>query len=145
MISCSSSALLIRAVINCNSLSMWCRSLCWHPDNEWCSSIVDGRENLKIKISSRLDGDFESLSKKFAPGSTYAVDPICVVDPVSPLTCRKSSSISNTLANSDLDDRSFSSSSFIRLVSIIVFLVIFLPGLCILNIHGSHCRNTDFI
>lgn len=77
--------------------------------------------------------------------ATYAVDPICVVEPVRPLTWRKSSSISNTLASSDFDDRSFSSSSFIRLVSIIVFLVIFLPGRDMRKIHGSHWRKTDFI
>lgn len=47
IISASSSAFLIRAVINCNSLSMWWRSLCWQPDIEWCSSSVEGREKLK--------------------------------------------------------------------------------------------------
>lgn len=77
-------------------------------------------------------------TEKLAIMKTYAVDPIAVVEPVIPLTCRKSSSISNTLANSDFDDRSFNSSSFIRLLSIIVFLVIFLPGRLIRKIHGSH-------
>lgn len=59
--------------------------------------------------------------------------------------CLKSSSISNTLAKRDLEERSFSSNSRIRLDIIIVFLVIFFPGLDIRKIHGSHCRNTVFI
>lgn len=60
-------------------------------------------------------------------------------------TCRKSSSISSTLANNDFDERSFNSNSFIRLVSNIVFRVIFFPGRPIRKIHGSHCRNTALI
>lgn len=74
---------------------------------------------------------------------TY-VDPKAVCDELIP-TCRMSSSISSTFANSDLDDRSFNSNSFIRLDNKIVLRVIFLPGRDIRNNHGNHCKNTDFI
>lgn len=77
---------------------------------------------------------------------TYPDVLIAVVEPVMPLlACLKSSSISNTFANKDFEDLSFSSSSFIRFDSRIVFRVIFLPGRPIRKIQGSHWRNTDFI
>ena len=52
--------------------------------------------------------------------------------------------MSRTFARRLLQAFSFSCSSFILLFIVIVFLVIFLPGLLILNIQGSHCRNTLF-
>lgn len=70
---------------------------------------------------------------------------MAVVDPLKLVECLKSSSISKTLANNDLDERSFNSNSFILLLNIIVLRVIFLPGRCIRKIHGSHIRNTDRI
>lgn len=60
-------------------------------------------------------------------------------------TWRKSSSISSTFARRDFEDLSLSSNSLILFDIIIVFLVIFFPGLDIRRIHGSHCRKTDFI
>ena len=56
----------------------------------------------------------------------------------------KSSSMSRTLAISLSQAFSFNWSSFILLFIVIVFLVIFFPGLLILNIQGSHCKNTLF-
>ena len=56
----------------------------------------------------------------------------------------RSSSISRTLASKLLQAFSFSCNSFILLFIVIVFLVIFLPGLLILSSHGSHWRNTLF-
>lgn len=53
----------------------------------------------------------------------------------------KSSSMSRTLANRDLEDFSLRSSSFILFCIMMVFLVIFSPGLAILRIQGIHCRN----
>lgn len=61
------------------------------------------------------------------------------------IVCRKSSSISRTFASRDLEERSFSSSSFMRLLSSIVFRVILRPGRPIRKIQGSHCRKTDLI
>ncbi len=54
---------------------------------------------------------------------------------------RKSSSMSRTLASKDLEDFSFRSSSFILFCIIIVFLVIFSPGLDIRRNQGIHWRN----
>jgi hypothetical protein len=59
-----------------------------------------------------------------------------------PEQCRKSSSMSNTLARRLLEDRSLSSISFMRLLIRIVFRVIFLPGRLIPSIHGNHCKKT---
>lgn len=152
--SASSSAFLIRFVINSNSFNIKCRSL-WLQVG-WCSSTVFGRPKLNwitttttkiIKISEQKrifflfhsrQRDKEKLEEKIY------LEPMAVCDELIPI-CRKSSSISSTLANNDFDERSFSSNSFIRLVNNIVFLVIFLPGRDILNNHGSHCINTAFI
>ena len=54
----------------------------------------------------------------------------------------RSSSISRTLASKLLQAFSFSWSSFILLFMLIVFRVIFFPGLLILRNHGSHWRKT---
>ena len=54
----------------------------------------------------------------------------------------KSSSISSTLDNRDLEEVSFMSSSFILLAIMMVFLVIFSPGLLMWSNQGNHCRNT---
>lgn len=53
----------------------------------------------------------------------------------------KSSSMSRTLARRDLEDFSFKSNSFILFCIMIVFLVIFSPGLAIRSTHGIHWRN----
>ena len=53
----------------------------------------------------------------------------------------KSSSMSRTLANRDLEDFSLRSSSFILFCIMMVFLVIFSPGLAILRTQGIHWRN----
>lgn len=73
----------------------------------------------------------------------YAEEPMAVCEPE--IVCRKSSSMSSTLANSDLEERSFSSNSFMRLLKSIVLRVILRPGRPIRKIHGSHCRKTDLI
>lgn len=54
----------------------------------------------------------------------------------------KSSSISSTLANRLLEDLSFRSSSFILFCIMMVFRVIFSPGLPILRAQGIHWRKT---
>ena len=54
----------------------------------------------------------------------------------------RSSSMSRTFASKLLQAFSFNWSSFILLFIVIVFLVIFLPGLLIRSSQGSHCRNT---
>ena len=51
-------------------------------------------------------------------------------------------SLSLSLSLSHLEDRSLSSSSFMRLFMTMVLRVIFLPGRLIRNSHGSHSRNT---
>ena len=56
----------------------------------------------------------------------------------------RSSSMSRTLARRLLHAFSFSCSSFILLFMVIVFRVIFFPGLLILSSQGSHCKNTLF-
>ena len=53
----------------------------------------------------------------------------------------KSSSMSRTLANRDLEDFSLRSSSFILFCIMMVFLVIFSPGRAILRTQGIHWRN----
>lgn len=82
---------------------------------------------------------FNALSK-ISNQKSY-LEPIAVCDELRPW-CRKSSSISSTLASSDFDDRSFNSNSFIRFDIEMDFIVILRPGRDIRNIHGSHCRNT---
>jgi len=74
---------------------------------------------------------------------TYADEPMAVWEP--DIVCRKSSSMSRTLASRDLEERSFSSSSFMRLLNSIVLRVILRPGRPIRKIQGSHCRKTDLI
>ena len=54
----------------------------------------------------------------------------------------KSSSMSRTLARSDLEDLACRSSSFILFWIMMVFRVIFSPGRPIRSTHGIHCRNT---
>lgn len=122
MTSASSSAFRIRAVMNCSSLRMSCRSRC--------------EPLLGIAASSMVVG----CRRKPAPK-------LVVTDPVfaPPDTFLKSSSMSSTLASKLLDERSFSSSSFIRLFIRIVLRVIFFPGRPILRNHGNHCKKTDLI
>uniref|UniRef100_A0A2M4D6R6 Putative secreted protein n=1 Tax=Anopheles darlingi TaxID=43151 RepID=A0A2M4D6R6_ANODA len=120
MSSASSSAFRMRLVMNCSSFSMWCKSLCVQPVLVFCSSTVVRRVKTE--------------------------PPMAVVEPDMPEHgCRKSSSMSSTFASNDFEDRSFSSSSFMRLLSMIVLRVIFLPGRPIRRIHGSHWRKTDLI
>lgn len=74
---------------------------------------------------------------------TYAEEPMAVCDP--DIVWRKSSSISSTFASRDLEERSFNSSSFMRLLNNIDLRVILRPGLPMRSIQGSHCRKTDLI
>ena len=57
---------------------------------------------------------------------------------------RKLSSMSRTLASSDLEDISFCSISFIFFCIMIVFRVIFSPGRDILRNQGMYCRNINW-
>lgn len=116
--SASSSAFFMRLVMNCNSRKMFCRSRCPADPGIAVSSIVVG-----------------CLMK---PGPRLVVMVALLPPLVAPETLLKSSSISRTLASKLLEERSFSSNSFILLFMRIVFRVIFLPGLLIPNIHGSH-------
>lgn len=50
--SASSSALRMRAVINCNSLRIKCRSLWLQPIAVWCSSTVVGRPKLLLMANA---------------------------------------------------------------------------------------------
>lgn len=126
MTSASSSARFIRAVMNCSSLRMFCSSLCVPLlGKPLASSIVVAR----IKFGPRFVVTVDAL---FPPNAL-------------PDTFLKSSSMSSTFASRLLDERSFSSSSFIRLFISIVLRVIFLPGRLMPSIQGSHCKNTDLI
>lgn len=120
--SASSSAFFMRFVINCNSRRIFCRSRCVPELGIAASSIVVG---CRMNPLPRLVVMDELLPP--------------------PVTFRKSSSMSSTFASKLFEERSFSSSSFMRLFIKIVLRVIFFPGRLIPRIHGSHCRNTDLI
>ena len=123
MSSASSSAFLILPVMNWSSLSMACISL-------WATEHDALPESSKITAAPR-----PPLLRNPEEAEVLLV----------PVQCRKSSSMSNTLARRLFEDRSLSSISFMRLVMRIVFRVIFLPGRLIPSIHGNHCKNTLLI
>ena len=119
--SASSSAFFIRFVMNWSSRRMLWRSR-WVPE-------------LGIAASSMVVGCLMKPLPRL----------VVIVALFPPETLRKSSSMSSTLASKLLEDRSFSSNSFMRLLISIVLRVIFLPGRLMPSIQGSHCRNTVLI
>lgn len=120
--SASSSDFFILLVMNCSSRRMFWRSRCV-PE-------------LGIAVSSMVVG-----WRMKPPPRAVVIE--ALLPPAD--TLRKSSSMSRTFASRLFDERSFSSSSFIRLFIRMVLRVIFLPGLLIPSIQGSHWRNTVFI
>lgn len=107
-----------------------------HTHTEWLN-YDNFRSN---KQSSNIRSSCSSSGGNGRQLPNY-LEPIAVCEELRPW-CRKSSSISKTFANSDFDERSFNSNSFIRFDIKIDFLVILRPGRDIRNIQGNHCRNT---